>query len=376
MAADTSVDTAIPTLRGVEHVSMTVPDLEQATEFFTGVFGCRTLYTMGPFSGGKEGAKGSFMRRIANADVRAVVHNVRVLRSPFLNIELFEASYPGQRSLWPNFLDIGGWHLAGYVDDLDAALDYIGRRDDVYILGDGKRPTGGAEAGDGAATCHFMTEWGMRFELLTYPNGRVYEAETPARLWHPGHPGIGGEPAFTPQGGVPTFRGFEHLSMAVPDLDEASRLFETVFGAERLYDLEPKLDPHTSEFGAYANADARATPTRVRLLRTAYLNVELVECPEYPGQNRLWPGMLDIGGWHLAVYVDDVDAALAYLAEFDLRVLGGKKPAFKYEAGDEAYTVHCLLPWGFYFELVTYPTGRYRAAEFAGTSWHPAHPLQ
>ena len=45
-----------------------------------------------------------------------------------------------------------------------------------------------------------------------------------------------------------------------------------------------------------------------------------------------------------------------------------------YEAGEEAYTVHCVLPFGLYFELVTYPQGRYREAEFAGPAWHPSRP--
>lgn len=372
--ADTQPQSAegLPTLRGIEHVSMTVPDLDEATEFFAGMFGCRTLYTMGPFSGSQDRPRTSFMRKYANADVRAVVHNVRVMRSPFLNIELFEASYPGQRDLWPDFLDIGGWHLAAYVDDIDAAIEYAGAQD-VYVLGEGKKATGGPEAGEGSYACHFMTSWGFRFELLTFPNGRAYEADFPGRLWSPARPETG-PPAFDPSGGIPSFRGFEHVSMTVPDLDEATRLFTGVLGAERFYDLEPVLDQHTSGFGAYANVDARAKPSRVRLFRTRYLNLEVVECPAYPGQRRLWPGMLDVGGWHLAFYVDDVDAALARLADFDLRVLGGKKPAYKYEAGDEAYTVHCLTPFGFYFELVTYPRGRYRAGEFAGPAWHPAYP--
>jgi catechol 2,3-dioxygenase-like lactoylglutathione lyase family enzyme len=294
------------------------------------------------------------------------------MRSPFLNIELFEASYPGQRTRWPDFLDIGGWHLAGYVDDLDAAIEYASAHD-VFILGDGKRATGGPETGDGSHACHFMTGWGFRFELLTYPNGRAYQASYPGRLWNPAQPEEGPS-AFAPVGGVPTFRGFEHVSMTVPDLEEATRVFVDVLGAEQFYDLEPALDRHTSGFGAYANVDVRAAPSRVRLFRTKYLNLEVVECPQYPGQNRLWPGMLDIGGWHLAFYVDDVDAALARLGRFDLRVLGGKKPAYKFEAGRDAYTVHCLTPFGFYFELVTYPRGRDRAAEFSAPSWHPAHP--
>lgn len=360
----------IPTLRGVEHVSMTVPDLDEATRFFTEFFGCQVLYTMGPFSG----SGGSFMRAFANADVRSVVHHVRVLRSPFLNIELFDASYPGQRQLWPTSLDIGGWHLAAYVDDIDAAIGYL-QDHDVFVLGTGKKPTGGPEAGDGSYACHCMTRWGFRFELLTYPNGRRYLSSFEDHLWNPARPDRGAIPSFRPRGGaVPGFRGFEHVSITVADLDEACDLFTTVLGCQEFYDLVPALDRRTSDFGAYTNADVRAAPSRARLFRSPYLNLEVVECPPYPGQNRVWPGMLDVGGWHLAFYVDDVDAALDRLATFDLRVLGGKKPAYLYESGEDAYTVHCLAPFGLYFELVSYPHGRFREDQFAGRAWHPGNP--
>jgi catechol 2,3-dioxygenase-like lactoylglutathione lyase family enzyme len=258
---------------------------------------------------------------------------------------------------------------------MDAAIEFMSQRDDIYILGPGKKPTGGPEVGDGSYACHCMTDWGFHFELLTYPNGRAYRDSFEGRLWNPAEPDRGATPSFEPTpGSLPTFRGFEHVSITVPDLDEACDLFVEVLGAESFYDLSGPTDRHTSWFGAYTNVDARAMPTRVRLLRTPYLNVEIVECPPYPGQNRLWPGMLDVGGWHLAFYVDDVDAALARLDQFDLRVLGGKKPAYLYEAGEDAYTVHCVTPFGFYFELVTYPRGRTLADQFAGPAWHPAHP--
>src|SRR5262249_12419223 len=117
----TPVDAVMPTNRGIEHVSFTVADLQSASDFFEDVFGCQSIYTMGPF----KDSKGPFMRMFANADVRSVVHRLRVLRSPFLNVELFEATYPGQRTRWPDMLDIGGWHLAGYVDDIDAAIEYM-----------------------------------------------------------------------------------------------------------------------------------------------------------------------------------------------------------------------------------------------------------
>ena len=56
-------------------------------------------------------------------------------------------------------------------------------------------------------------------------------------------------------GAVPGFRGFEHVSITVADLDEACELFVGVLGCEPFYDLQPTLERHGSGFGAYANVD-------------------------------------------------------------------------------------------------------------------------
>ncbi len=324
----------LPTSRGIEHLNVTVADLDEVTAFLTDVFGCQALYTMGPF----EDRKGPFMRVIANADVRSVVRYVRVLRSPFLNIELFQVSTPRQRPLWPDLLDIGGWGLTAAVEDIDAAVDYLQDKD-VYALGAGR----------------YLTPWGLHFEVV---------------------PTSAPEPAWRPRpGAVPGFRGFERMRITVADLDEASAFFTGVLGFQRDADLPPW--PQGGPEGglrAFANADARAKPTRACALRSPFLKVEVIECPAYPGQNQAWPAMFDIGGWHLAFYVDDIDAAFERLTTCDVHILGRKKPTYSCEAGDGAYTIHCLAPFGLYFELVTYPHGRYLEAEHAGRAWHPARP--
>jgi catechol 2,3-dioxygenase-like lactoylglutathione lyase family enzyme len=40
--------TALPGLRGVDHIGITVPDMEQATAFFVDVLGCELLYEREP----------------------------------------------------------------------------------------------------------------------------------------------------------------------------------------------------------------------------------------------------------------------------------------------------------------------------------------
>jgi catechol 2,3-dioxygenase-like lactoylglutathione lyase family enzyme len=338
----------LPTRRGVEHLSITVPDLDAATAFFNDVFGLQTLYTMGPFEHSNE----PFMRIYANADVRSVVHRVRVLRSPFLNVELFDVTSPRQKAIWPDLHDIGGWSLTASVRDLAAAVEYI-RQQDLYILGVDEHG------------CHGMTRWGLHFHLTA-------SAGPGLGVWDPQSPDRGALAPLVPGRGLPTFAGFDRMTITVGNLDEASDFFQRVLGTEAIGDQVSPAD--MSDYRAWANVDVRASPSRSRVLRSPYLNLELVECPPYPRQERIWPAMFDVGGWHLAFYVDDMDAACAWLATEDVFILGPKKPAYFYEAGQDAYTLHCLAPFGLYFELVTYPHGRFREAEHAGPAWHPGHP--
>jgi len=350
-------------LRGVKDLAFTVPDLDLATEFFESVFGGHVVSATGPITDRKR----SSMREFANADVRTEVRGSRLLRTPFLNLRLFEAAYPGQRTLWPTMLDIGGWHLAGYVDDMDQAVEFL-ESCDVYVLGPGKKPTTNPpEVGEGSFACHCMTEWGFHFEVLTYPNGRAYMEDFKGRLWNPAEPDRGAPPRSTDGRGIPGFRGFEHLSVAVDDIEEVSTFLEEDLGCERFYDMGPMDDRHGSGFGAYANVDVRVSVSKVRLFRTPYLNLEIIE-PDFPGQNRAWPGLFDIGGWQLGLTVDDVDAAADGLSQTDVHVLGGKR-----KDEDTGCRVSCLTAFGMYFDLVPAGDGAGEPAGFPG-AWDPARP--
>jgi len=338
---------AIASLRGVEELAFTVPDLDRATTFFRSFFGATVIAEAGPV----RDRRGSSMRAFTNADVRAVISGSRVLRTPFLDLRLLEATYPGQRTLWPMMLDVGGWHLAGYVDDMDAAMAFLSSAD-VYVLGPGKKATGGPELGEGSYACHCMTEWGFHFELCSYPNGRAYMADHERRLWNPAEPDNGAIPRTSEPPPLPGFRGFEHLSLAVADLDEATAFFEGVLGCERFYDLGRFGDPHGSGFGAYANVDARVAVSNVRLFRSPRLNFEVIE-PAFPGQNRSWPQLLDAGGWQIGLAVDDIDAALDSVLGLDVRILGGKRDVPDPVTGDRSCRATCLTPFGLYFELIS-----------------------
>lgn len=167
----------LPGLRGTDHIGFTVPDLEEAVRFFVEVIGCEPFYELGPFQFDDD-----WMKVQLNVDPRAVMRKLKFLRcANGSNFELFEYEAPGQNTRQPLNSDIGGHHLAFYVDDFDAALAHL-RAHDVEILGEPVVRTEGASAGQ--TWVYFLAPWGMQFELLSFPDGKGYEKDTERRLWH------------------------------------------------------------------------------------------------------------------------------------------------------------------------------------------------
>ena len=75
--------------------------------------------------------------------------------------------------------------VATLGQDFDAALAYL-KAQGVKVLGEPTRRATGPSAGQ--TWIYFLSPWGMQFELVSFPNGKGYEAGAPVRLWHPGHP--------------------------------------------------------------------------------------------------------------------------------------------------------------------------------------------
>lgn len=172
----------LPGLRGVEHVGFTVPDLEAATRFFVDLIGCELVYSIGPIAD----SRGDWMRRQLNVPPDAVVKELRLFRCGHgPNFEIFEYTAPGQQLTPPRNCDVGGHHLAFYVDDFDAALAYL-RAQGLRVLGEPTVRDTGPSAGQ--TWVYFLTPWGMQLELVSFPAGKGYEKHAPVKLWHPACP--------------------------------------------------------------------------------------------------------------------------------------------------------------------------------------------
>jgi catechol 2,3-dioxygenase-like lactoylglutathione lyase family enzyme len=171
----------LPGLVGADHVGITVPDLEGATAFFVDVLGAEAFYDLGPFS-----AADDWMETHLGVHRDAQMERLRFLRLGIgLNLELFQYSAPDQSLRVPLNSDVGGHHIALYVNDMEAALDHL-RSHDVEIMGEPTHRTSGPSAGQ--TWVYFRAPWGLQLELVSYPGGKGYENETERRLWDPRDP--------------------------------------------------------------------------------------------------------------------------------------------------------------------------------------------
>ena len=169
---------SVPGVRGVDHIGLSVPDLDEAVRFFTVTFGAIEVYRHGPYPAGGESTVRQFARPADSA-----VEAIAMMRLGSMNIELLQYSTSDQRTEWPRTSDFGGHHLTFYVDDLAEAAATL-REQDIEVLGD-PMDLNGPERGPGAQFLYFRAPWGLFLELISYPKGRAYEQQTTRRLYDP-----------------------------------------------------------------------------------------------------------------------------------------------------------------------------------------------
>ncbi|WP_405774057.1 VOC family protein [Streptomyces sp. NBC_01538] len=304
-AVPTRAARGVPTARRVDHVALTVPDLDDAVDFTVRVLGGELVYRLPPLSHDDD-----WMREHLDVHPRAAAEIALVRLGPTTNVELFAYSSPDNKASPPRPHDVGSTHLGLYVTDVDAAVAAVRERGPWHPYG----PVRTVPAGHPAAGTRWVrvtTPWGMPLELRAAPASLPYERHTPARRFGPCERWYNRDEGSAAAEPLPGARNVDHLAYTVADLDAAEAFFTRVLGAELLYRATADLtDPDLAQAlgvppgGTLHQAALRMGPTDT---------VELNHSP-HPGARRDWPRNSDVGGNHLALYVDDVDAAAAYLA--------------------------------------------------------------
>ena len=163
----TDAQKGLPGLRGLDHVGITVPDLEQATRFLIDVIGCEYMYTLGPFQSDEN-----WMAEHLGVHPRAVMQELHFFRCGGQAVfEVFQYSAPDQNLTPPKNSDVGGHHVALYVEDMDEAVAHL-KSHNVEIF---DAPTSSNGASEGQRWLYFRAPWGMQFELVSYPQGKAFD---------------------------------------------------------------------------------------------------------------------------------------------------------------------------------------------------------
>jgi catechol 2,3-dioxygenase-like lactoylglutathione lyase family enzyme len=176
----------MPGMRGMEHIGFTVPNLDEACDFFEKILGAKTLYTAATDFRVDDS---DWMQEHLRVHPRSVIKEFRYMRvGNGTNLEVFEYSSPDQNDTPPKNSDIGGHHFAFYVDDMDAAIAFL-KENNVEVLGE---PTSYEEGPNiGLTWCYFMAPWGLQLEIVSAPKGTDFDNEAKAsggmRLFHPKH---------------------------------------------------------------------------------------------------------------------------------------------------------------------------------------------
>lgn len=117
----------------------------------------------------------------------------------------------------------------------------------------------------------------------------------------------------------PQILAVDHVSWTVPDLDAAVAFYRDVLGGEELFRMGP-LDaadmPRDADgrdwMATHVNVPG-ARLTLVMMKLTDNMNFQLVQYDKPDDRRQELPRNCDRGGHHLALRVDDVDKAIAYL---------------------------------------------------------------
>ena len=287
----------VPGARRVDHVALTVPNLDDAVAFATGVLGGELVYRLPPLT-----HEDDWMSRHLDVHARSCAEIALVRLGPTTNLELFEYTAPDHDPVPPRPHDVGHTRLGLFVDDVRAAVRELGLRSALL-----------------------PTPWGMPIELRDH--GEVPGRFGPCPVWSNRDDG-------TPAAAmIPGLRNVDHISYTVADLDGTAAFFADVLGAELL---------------------CRNTIDRVALRMGPTDNIELNRAS---GGRREPPRNSDVGGRHLALHVDDVDAAAAYLAAVPGCVVLGEPETIAHGpiAGDRWVYVRTRI--GLHIELVHMPDG-------------------
>lgn len=165
-------------VRGIDHVGITVPDIDDATRYLSDAFGAELAYDLIT-----EPLSGAFIEEAVGVPPGTVLERIRMLRlGQSANIELFCYRGTSQHAS-ARASDFGLQHFCVYVDDIDESARRVAAAGGVCLTPPLDLP--GGDAGEGNRFAYTRAPWGTLIELVSYPSPQAYESTTSIRRWRP-----------------------------------------------------------------------------------------------------------------------------------------------------------------------------------------------
>jgi catechol 2,3-dioxygenase-like lactoylglutathione lyase family enzyme len=346
-------------LVGFDHVGITVPDINQAIEWFEDVMGAVAPLTFGPFPAGQ------FVASVVDVAETASIDQITMLRlGHSASIELFKYTAPdGQRHDMPKNSDWSGHHVAFYVTDIEPAVEYM------VSKGVRRMPAGPFTLTDGPAAGqtiqYFQTPWGGYIEFISYPHGMAYEAPSVQSLWSPKLNGTRSEVT-----NVPGLLGIDHIGLTVPNIGVAAAWFEQNLGFANPLTFGPFSDPTGDFMTQLVDVHPRAVVEEIRVLRGGNgPNIELFQYSS-PDQDQSFRSNSDFGGHHVTFYVRHIDKGVEFLQAKAGTKLFGPVTIDQGPAAGQSIN-YFENPFGTDVELISYPHGMAYEATAPIALWDP-----
>ncbi|MEZ5670498.1 MAG: VOC family protein [Alphaproteobacteria bacterium] len=174
----------IPGLSHVDHVGLTVPDLDAAVAFYCEAFGGTELYRIGPFDAAEmpraDDGRDWTEAHVNVAGARLTIAMLHI--APNLMLELFRYERPADANPSPpRNCDIGGHHIAFKVADIAAAKAHLAIMGCTLMAGPiviDEGPCAGIKVN------YVLDPWGNQLELVEYER-QAFEADAPVKIYRP-----------------------------------------------------------------------------------------------------------------------------------------------------------------------------------------------
>lgn len=164
--------------------------------------------------------------------------------------------------------------------------------------------------------------------------------------------------------------GTDHVGITVPDIGQAVAWFRDVMGASAPLTFGPFRDDTGTFMHDLLDVDPRAVVDQITMLRIGHsANIELFQY-RAPDQSTTLARNSDWAGHHIAFYVTDIAAAVAYMESRGVTKFLGPLPVNDGPAAGQSIN-YFKTPFGTYIEFISYPQGMAYQVPSVKPLWSP-----